>query len=184
VHAAPDGYTLLAMTITNTVNATLYRDLAFEITRDIAPIVATFKSPLVMVVSLSFAAKTVPELIADAKAHPGKINYASFGNGSVALLVVGAEDLERAFALGRLGDRRAGESNYGGMRHRRHHVGAEVLGDRAVRLVDENVDIVPRVGVLIDAQRCYANAQGMLLKGDEGGAKFGRGAEWGGPRYP
>lgn len=82
VQAAPDGYTLLAMTITNTVNATLYQDLNFDITRDIAPIVPTFKSPLVMVVSPSFSAKTVPELIAYAKAHPGKINYASFGNGS------------------------------------------------------------------------------------------------------
>jgi tripartite-type tricarboxylate transporter receptor subunit TctC len=82
VQAAPDGYTLLAMTITNTVNATLYQDLNFDITRDIAPIVPTFKSPLVMVVSPSFPAKTVPELIAYAKAHPGKINYASFGNGS------------------------------------------------------------------------------------------------------
>lgn len=84
VQAAPDGYTLLAMTITNTVNATLYQDLNFDITRDIAPIVPTFKSPLVMVVSPSFSAKTVPELIAYAKAHPGKINYASFGNGSAA----------------------------------------------------------------------------------------------------
>jgi tripartite-type tricarboxylate transporter receptor subunit TctC len=42
VHATPDGYTLLAMTITNAVNATLYRDIKFDITRDIAPVVATF----------------------------------------------------------------------------------------------------------------------------------------------
>ncbi len=82
VHAAPDGYTLLGMTITNAVNATLYRDLNFDITRDIAPIIATFKSPLVMVVSPALGIKTVPDLIAYAKAHPGKINYASFGNGS------------------------------------------------------------------------------------------------------
>ncbi len=82
VHATPDGYTLLAMTITNAVNATLYRDIKFDITRDIAPVVPTFKSPLVMVVSPTLGIKTVPELIAYAKAHPGKINYASFGNGS------------------------------------------------------------------------------------------------------
>jgi tripartite-type tricarboxylate transporter receptor subunit TctC len=82
VHAAPDGYTLLAMTITNTVNATLYHDLNFDITRDIAPIVPTFKSPLVMVVTPALGIKAVPELIAYAKAHPGKLNYASFGNGS------------------------------------------------------------------------------------------------------
>lgn len=82
VHATPDGYTLLAMTITNAVNATLYRELNFDITRDVAPIVPTFKSPLVMVVSPALGIKSVPELIAYAKAHPGKINYASFGNGS------------------------------------------------------------------------------------------------------
>lgn len=82
VHATPDGYTLLAMTITNAVNATLYRELNFDITRDIAPIIPTFKSPLVMVVSPALGIKSVPELIAYAKAHPGKINYASFGNGS------------------------------------------------------------------------------------------------------
>ncbi len=82
VHATSDGYTLLAMTITNAVNATLYRELNFDITRDVAPIVPTFKSPLVMVVSPALGIKSVPELIAYAKAHPGKINYASFGNGS------------------------------------------------------------------------------------------------------
>ncbi len=82
VHATPDGYTLLAMTITNAVNATLYRDIKFDITRDIAPVIATFKSPLVMVVSPTLGIKTVPDLIAYAKANRGKINYASFGNGS------------------------------------------------------------------------------------------------------
>ena len=82
VHAAPDGYTLLAMTVTNTVNATLYHDLDFDITRDVAPIVATFKSPSVLVVSPTLGIKTVPALIAYGKAHPGKLNFASFGNGS------------------------------------------------------------------------------------------------------
>ena len=82
VQAAPDGYTLLGMTITNAVNATLYKRLNFDIARDIAPIIATFRSPLVMVVNPSLPAKTVPDFIAYAKANPGKINYASSGNGS------------------------------------------------------------------------------------------------------
>ena len=82
VRAEPDGYTLLALTVTNAVNATLYQGLNFDIVRDIAPIVATFRSPNVMVVNSSVPAKTLPEFIAYAKANPGKINYASFGYGS------------------------------------------------------------------------------------------------------
>ena len=82
VRAPPDGYTLLVVTITNAVNSTLYQGLNFDIARDIAPIVATFRSPLVMVVTMSLPDKTVPELIADAKANPGKINYCSPGFGT------------------------------------------------------------------------------------------------------
>jgi len=82
VRAAPDGYTLLAVTITNAINATLYQGLNFDIGRDIAPIVGTFRSPNVVVVNLSVPAKTLPEFIAYAKANPGKINYASLGHGS------------------------------------------------------------------------------------------------------
>ena len=82
VRAAPDGYMLLAMTITNAINATLYQGLNFDIVRDIAPIVGTFRSPVIMVVNLAVPAKTLPEFIAYAKANPGKINYASLGYGS------------------------------------------------------------------------------------------------------
>ena len=82
VKAAPDGYMLLAMTVTNAVNATLYRNLNFDIVHDIAPIAATFRSPNVLVVTPSFPANTLPEFIANAKANPGKINYASAGYGS------------------------------------------------------------------------------------------------------
>ena len=82
VKAAPDGYTLLAMTVTNAVNATLYKDLNFDIVHDIAPIVATFRSPNVLVVTPSLPTKTLSEFIAYAKANPGKINYASAGYGS------------------------------------------------------------------------------------------------------
>jgi len=82
VNATPDGYTLLGMTVTNAVNATLYKSLRFDIIDDIAPIVATFRSPNVLVVTLSLPAKTLPEFIAYAKANPGKINYASAGYGT------------------------------------------------------------------------------------------------------
>jgi tripartite-type tricarboxylate transporter receptor subunit TctC len=80
--ANPDGYTLLALTITNAVNTTLYSGLTFDIKRDLAPVVGTFRSTLAMVVTPSVPAKTVPEFIAYAKANPGKINYASAGHGS------------------------------------------------------------------------------------------------------
>ena len=80
--AAPDGYTLLAMTVTNAVNATLYPHLPFDIEKDIAPISTTFRSPNLLVVNPSVPAKTLPEFIAYAKANPGKINYASYGIGS------------------------------------------------------------------------------------------------------
>jgi tripartite-type tricarboxylate transporter receptor subunit TctC len=82
VKAVPDGYTLLAMTVTNAVNATLYKNLKFNIVHDIAPVVATFRSPNVLVVTPALPAKTLPEFIAYAKTNPGKINYASAGYGS------------------------------------------------------------------------------------------------------
>jgi tripartite-type tricarboxylate transporter receptor subunit TctC len=70
------------MTVTNAVNATLYKNLHFDIVHDIAPIVATFRAPNVLVVTPSLPAITLPEFIAYAKANPGKINYASAGYGT------------------------------------------------------------------------------------------------------
>lgn len=81
--AAPDGYTLLAMTVTNAVNVTLYRGkLDFDFMRDLIPVASTIQSPNVLEVNLSLPVRTVPEFIAYAKAHPGKLNYASFGVGT------------------------------------------------------------------------------------------------------
>src|SRR5208282_5950118 len=77
VRAPADGYTLLVVTFANAVNATLSRGLNFDLVHDIAPVVGTFRSPTVMVVTPSLPAKTVPEFIAYAKANPGKINYVS-----------------------------------------------------------------------------------------------------------
>jgi tripartite-type tricarboxylate transporter receptor subunit TctC len=80
--STPDGYTLLAMTVTNAVNETLYKNLDFDLSRDLMPIARTIRSANVLVVNLSLPAKTVPEFIAYAKANLGKLNYASFGFGT------------------------------------------------------------------------------------------------------
>jgi len=84
VRAPPDGYTLLAVGSNNMINATLYEKLNFNFIRDIAPVASIARVPQVMEVHPSFPAKTVPEFIAYAKANPGKVSFASAGNGSVA----------------------------------------------------------------------------------------------------
>ena len=82
VHASPDGYTLLLVAPANAINATLYDKLSFDFIRDIAPVAGIIRFPNVVVVNPSVPAKTIPELIAYAKANPGKLNMASSGNGS------------------------------------------------------------------------------------------------------
>ncbi len=81
VHAPADGYTLLLAGISNAINVALYHNLDFDFVHDTAPIALISRSPLVMEVSPSFAAKTVPEFIAYAKAHPGALNMGSAGTG-------------------------------------------------------------------------------------------------------
>lgn len=80
--AAPDGHTLLLVGSPQAINATLYDKLNFNFVQDIAPIASIARGTYVMVVNPSFSAKTVPELIAYAKANPGKINMASSGTGT------------------------------------------------------------------------------------------------------
>jgi len=82
VNAPPDGYTLLLVAPANAINATLYEKLNHNFIRDIAPVAGLIRFPNVIVVNPSVPAKTVPELIAYAKANPGKLNMASSGNGS------------------------------------------------------------------------------------------------------
>jgi tripartite-type tricarboxylate transporter receptor subunit TctC len=82
VRAPPDGYTLLYVTASNYINATLYEKLNYNFIRDIAPVAGNISSPLVMEVNPSVPVKTVPEFIAYAKANPGKLNMASAGNGN------------------------------------------------------------------------------------------------------
>ena len=81
-NAAPDGYTLLLIGSSNTVNPTLYDNLTFDFIRDIAPVAGIIRAPLVMEVGPSFPARTVPEFMAYARANPGKIDMASGGNGT------------------------------------------------------------------------------------------------------
>jgi tripartite-type tricarboxylate transporter receptor subunit TctC len=87
VRAAPDGYTLLMIGPSSAVNATLYDKLNFVFLRDIAPVASLIRQPQVMLANPSLAAKSVPELIAYAKANPGKITMASAGIGSTGHLV-------------------------------------------------------------------------------------------------
>jgi tripartite-type tricarboxylate transporter receptor subunit TctC len=83
VHASPDGYSLLWITQTNAINATLYNNLNFDFSRDIQPVASIMRVPAVMMENLSVPAKSVPEFIAYAKANPGKINMSSPGIGSI-----------------------------------------------------------------------------------------------------
>ena len=81
--AAPDAYTLLMGTIgTHSINQFLYKKLAYDPARDFAPLGLVAKVPNVLVVHPSQPYKTVKELIAYAKANPGKVTYASAGNGT------------------------------------------------------------------------------------------------------
>ena len=84
VRAPADGYTLLVIGANNAINATLYDNLNFNVIRDLAPVAGIYRVPQVMEVNPAFPARTVPEFIGYAKSNPGKINFASAGNGSVA----------------------------------------------------------------------------------------------------
>jgi tripartite-type tricarboxylate transporter receptor subunit TctC len=82
VKSPPDGYTLLMMSNTQTANESLVPSRKYELMRDLAPIAPINYSDLVIVVHPSVAAKTLAEFIALAKSQPGKLNYASSGQGT------------------------------------------------------------------------------------------------------
>jgi tripartite-type tricarboxylate transporter receptor subunit TctC len=82
IDAPPDGHTLLLVSLSNAVNASLYDNMSFDFTRDIAPVAGISRDPNVVVVNPSFPTHTLPEFIAYAKANPGKINMASPGVGT------------------------------------------------------------------------------------------------------
>jgi tripartite-type tricarboxylate transporter receptor subunit TctC len=82
IRAPADGYTLLSVHPPSAINATLYEKLNFNFIRDVAPIAGIVRAPFVLVVNPSLPAKSIPELIAYAKANPDRINMASAGIGS------------------------------------------------------------------------------------------------------
>jgi tripartite-type tricarboxylate transporter receptor subunit TctC len=86
VKAPPDGYTLLMIGVSSTINATLYDKLPFVFLRDIVPVAGIERQTQIVLAHPSLPAKTIPELIALAKASPGKITVASAGIGSIGHL--------------------------------------------------------------------------------------------------
>jgi tripartite-type tricarboxylate transporter receptor subunit TctC len=84
INSPPDGYTLVFVSSSNAINATLYEKLAFNFLRDIAPIASLVRLPLVMAVHPSVPARTVAEFVAHSEANPGKISMASYGTGTTS----------------------------------------------------------------------------------------------------
>ena len=85
--ARPDGHTLLFTGTPHVISAWLYKNLPFDPLKDFAPVVLVATGPYVLVVNPQLPVHSVPELIAAAKAEPGKIDFASSGNGSGQHLV-------------------------------------------------------------------------------------------------
>jgi len=88
VNAPADGYTLLFFGSTNAINATLYEQLPFNFLRDIAPVAGLVTLPMVLEVNPAVPVKTTAELIAHAKANPGRLTLASFGAGTISHLAI------------------------------------------------------------------------------------------------
>src|SRR2546430_14159281 len=82
VRSPPDGYTLIQLNVANSINASLYEKLPFNVLRDLIPVASFMRVPNVMEVSPTLPVKTVPEFIAYAKANPGKVMFASSGIGT------------------------------------------------------------------------------------------------------
>ena len=93
--APADGYTLFQVTFQHTVNVTLYRNLAYDLMRDFAPVTQLGSSPAIVVVHPSLPVKSITELVRLAKAKPGAINYGSAGFGSPTFV---AAELFKALA--------------------------------------------------------------------------------------
>src|SRR5262244_1965534 len=86
INSPPDGYTLLFYSASTLINTIMFHNLPFDVRRDIAPVSGLVAYPMVLVAHPSVPAKTVAELIAHAKANPGKVTMASFGTGSASHL--------------------------------------------------------------------------------------------------
>jgi len=82
INSPPDGYTIMFVAPNNAIGTTLYKNLPFVFLRDTAPVAGMMRLTNVMVVPPSLPVKTIGEFIAHAKANPGKLSYASSGNGT------------------------------------------------------------------------------------------------------
>ena len=82
--SAPDGYTLLWSGVSNAINASIFPDLSFDFLKDIAPVAGLVAYPLVIEINPKVPAKSIAELIALAKARPGKLTLASYGTGTIS----------------------------------------------------------------------------------------------------
>jgi len=82
INSPPDGYTMVYLGTSATVNPSFFESLPFDVLRDIAPVSGVADFPFVFVVNKSIHAENVAEFIAHAKANPGKISMASFGAGT------------------------------------------------------------------------------------------------------
>ena len=86
VHAEPDGYTIVMGAAALAINVTLYRNLSFDPVRDLAPVSLIAKTPNIVVIHPSVAAKSLKDLVALAKSKPSALNYASAGSGTTSHL--------------------------------------------------------------------------------------------------
>ncbi|MBV6306568.1 tripartite tricarboxylate transporter substrate binding protein [Candidimonas humi] len=80
--AKPDGYTLYMVAVTSAINQTLYKNIKFNLVNDFAPVALAVKVPNILVVNPKLPVHSVKELVAYAKANPGKLNFASSGSGT------------------------------------------------------------------------------------------------------
>jgi tripartite-type tricarboxylate transporter receptor subunit TctC len=134
IKSPPDGYTLLMMSNTQTANESLLPNRKYELMRDLVPIAPVNNSDLVIVVYPSVAAKTLAELIALAKSQPGKLNYASSGQGTPYHM---AGELFKAMAgidVVHVPYRNSGEARTG------------VIGGQVQMMIDAVTTMAPNVG--------------------------------------
>ena len=85
-HSPADGYTLFMVTATHAINATLYKKLAYDLLKDFTPVTELGTTAMVVVIHPTIPVKSVKQLIAFAKAHPGKLTHSSSGTGSITQL--------------------------------------------------------------------------------------------------
>jgi tripartite-type tricarboxylate transporter receptor subunit TctC len=86
--SAPDGYTLLIDSVSIAQNATLYRNAGFSAANDLVPVAQLVELPFIVAVNKQTPARTIPELVALAKARPGALSYGSAGNGTAGHLAM------------------------------------------------------------------------------------------------